>query len=296
MAGQSAAQCGPCVFGLRAIADATARVAAGQPGARTTLPRLERWSEQIAGRGACRHPDGAVGQLAELAPGLQRRVEAPPAPPPVQLRAQAARRDRATGGGSPDAGRPADANVGSDRPARVDRPGTTRVQLIVDRIACDGYGMCAELLPELIDLDDWGYPIIRDGGVPDALLDHARRAVAVSPGAGPPAPPGTCDPEAMRILVAEDDRGLRDVIVLGLTDSGYHVDAVERGDDAIDQLRFYEYDVAILDWRMPGARGHRRRRVGPSPQAPDGDPDADRPRHAGRPDPRPRHAAPTTTS
>jgi ferredoxin len=41
--------------------------------------------------------------------------------------------------------------------------------------------MCAELLPELIELDDWGYPIVRDGGVPDALLDHARRAVAVCP-------------------------------------------------------------------------------------------------------------------
>jgi DNA-binding response OmpR family regulator len=59
----------------------------------------------------------------------------------------------------------------------------------------------------------------------------------------------------MRILVAEDDPGLRDVIVLGLVDSGYHVDAVDRGDDAIDQLRFYEYDVAILDWRMPGREG-----------------------------------------
>ena len=59
----------------------------------------------------------------------------------------------------------------------------------------------------------------------------------------------------MRILVAEDDPGLRDVIVLGLADSGYHVDAVDRGDDAIDQLKFYEYDVAILDWRMPGAEG-----------------------------------------
>ena len=57
----------------------------------------------------------------------------------------------------------------------------THAELVVDRIACDGYGMCAELLPELIDLDDWGYPIIRDGGVPDALLDHARRAVAVCP-------------------------------------------------------------------------------------------------------------------
>src|SRR5204862_2230406 len=59
----------------------------------------------------------------------------------------------------------------------------------------------------------------------------------------------------MRILVAEDDPGLRDVIVLGLADSGYHVDAVDRGDDAIDQLKFYAYDVAILDWRMPGREG-----------------------------------------
>ena len=59
----------------------------------------------------------------------------------------------------------------------------------------------------------------------------------------------------MRILVAEDDPGLCEVLVLGLEDGGYQVDAVERGDDAIDQLKFYEYDVAILDWRMPGAEG-----------------------------------------
>jgi two-component system copper resistance phosphate regulon response regulator CusR len=59
----------------------------------------------------------------------------------------------------------------------------------------------------------------------------------------------------MRILVAEDDPGLRGVLVLGLEDAGFQVDAVERGDDAIDQLKFYEYDVAVLDWRMPGAEG-----------------------------------------
>ncbi len=59
----------------------------------------------------------------------------------------------------------------------------------------------------------------------------------------------------MRILVAEDDEGLREVLVLGLADAGYHVDAVARGDDAIDQLRWYEYDVAVIDWRMPGAEG-----------------------------------------
>src|ERR1700690_663621 len=59
----------------------------------------------------------------------------------------------------------------------------------------------------------------------------------------------------MRILVAEDDEGLREVLVLGLAEQGYQVDAVARGDDAIDQLQWYEYDVAIIDWRMPGAPG-----------------------------------------
>ena len=64
MAGQSAAQCGPCVFGLRAIADAAARLASGHPVDGDDLARLSRWSGQLAGRGACKHPDGAVGLLA----------------------------------------------------------------------------------------------------------------------------------------------------------------------------------------------------------------------------------------
>ena len=59
----------------------------------------------------------------------------------------------------------------------------------------------------------------------------------------------------MRILIAEDDPGLRDVLVRGFEDHGYYVDSVERGDDAIDMLKFYEYDVAVIDWRMPGAEG-----------------------------------------
>jgi len=59
----------------------------------------------------------------------------------------------------------------------------------------------------------------------------------------------------VRVLVAEDDRGLRDIIVLGLRHAGYQVDAVGRGHDAIDHLRWHEYDVAVLDWRMPGGDG-----------------------------------------
>jgi ferredoxin len=49
--------------------------------------------------------------------------------------------------------------------------------LFVDRIACDGYGTCAELLPELITLDEWGYPIIRNEIIAPELVAHARAAV-----------------------------------------------------------------------------------------------------------------------
>jgi ferredoxin len=53
--------------------------------------------------------------------------------------------------------------------------------LIVDPIACDGHGVCAELLPELIVLDPWGYPVVSDETIPNSLADHARRAVQSCP-------------------------------------------------------------------------------------------------------------------
>jgi ferredoxin len=54
-------------------------------------------------------------------------------------------------------------------------------RLRVDPIACAGHGVCAELLPEWIELDDWGYPIVRREPVPDELLGHARRAADACP-------------------------------------------------------------------------------------------------------------------
>lgn len=53
--------------------------------------------------------------------------------------------------------------------------------LEVNPIACDGHGLCAELLPEVIHLDDWGYPILAPGAIPAGLEAHARRAVAACP-------------------------------------------------------------------------------------------------------------------
>jgi len=51
----------------------------------------------------------------------------------------------------------------------------------VNPIACEAHGLCAELLPELIRLDDWGYPIIDLADVPSDLLGLARRAVDACP-------------------------------------------------------------------------------------------------------------------
>jgi ferredoxin len=54
-------------------------------------------------------------------------------------------------------------------------------RLRVNPIRCEAHGLCAELLPEMIELDDWGYPIINDPLVPPELLDHAHRAVDACP-------------------------------------------------------------------------------------------------------------------
>ena len=55
------------------------------------------------------------------------------------------------------------------------------IRLRVNPITCVGHGMCAELLPELIQLDPWGYPIVSSATVPRPLADHARRAAHACP-------------------------------------------------------------------------------------------------------------------
>jgi ferredoxin len=54
-------------------------------------------------------------------------------------------------------------------------------RLRLNPIACEAHGMCAELLPERITMDEWGYPIVDGEPVQAALLDHARRAAQACP-------------------------------------------------------------------------------------------------------------------
>ena len=63
LASESSAQCGPCFFGLRALADACTRIAEAASDGHD-INRLQRWAADVAGRGACKHPDGAVKFLS----------------------------------------------------------------------------------------------------------------------------------------------------------------------------------------------------------------------------------------
>jgi ferredoxin len=55
------------------------------------------------------------------------------------------------------------------------------VRLRVDPVACDAYGFCAEILPERVSLDEWGYPIVDGTPIPPELMALATRAAAECP-------------------------------------------------------------------------------------------------------------------
>jgi ferredoxin len=69
----------------------------------------------------------------------------------------------------------------TEPPARAAAPGA---RLRVNPVACTGHGSCADLVPELVTLDEWGYPLLADGAsgtVPPELTRRARRAVRDCP-------------------------------------------------------------------------------------------------------------------
>ncbi len=146
---ESAGQCGPCFNGLPRIAAALDHLAGPRPGQRARAD-LDRWAGLVTGRGACHHPDGSVRFVRSAL-----RVFA----------AEAGLHEQGRCTGTPATRTGAD--MGN--------------QLRVNPVACAGHGACAELLPELITLDEWGYPIVADQPVPRALQREARRAVSNCP-------------------------------------------------------------------------------------------------------------------
>jgi len=158
LASQSAGQCGPCVYGLPAVADDLARLASGHADA-GLVSRLNRRLNQVKGRGACRHPDGAVA-MAQSAlhvfandVALHARIES------VHTCSRRAR---------------------SDFPIRLAGE-VSRLRISINPAVCDAYGYCAELLPEVIVLDEWGYPIVDPRPLANGLVETAKRAVRDCP-------------------------------------------------------------------------------------------------------------------
>jgi ferredoxin len=58
---------------------------------------------------------------------------------------------------------------------------TAQYRLRVNPIACDAFGYCAELVPEIVGRDEWGYPILDDGPIPSHLFSLVQRAVRECP-------------------------------------------------------------------------------------------------------------------
>jgi ferredoxin len=54
-------------------------------------------------------------------------------------------------------------------------------ELRVDWLRCDGYGLCGDLAPDAIGLDDWRYPVILEGALEPGLLDDVQRAIDCCP-------------------------------------------------------------------------------------------------------------------
>ncbi len=146
--GEGAGQCGPCVNGLSAIArrDGPARVPP-EPAARR--PRGNPHPLR-ARRGPWRLPPSRRRRAvrAHRAQGLRR----PRRRPPPARRLPSGR-----------AALPAASPYGSEEDGMTKRPGFS---LVVDPIACDGHGVCAELFPEGIRLDPWGFPIMPSDEIP----------------------------------------------------------------------------------------------------------------------------------
>ena len=153
LAKESSGQCGPCKLGLPAIARAMTALADGSGGI-DALEAARRGAAAVKGRGACAHPDGVfrfvVSAIDVFTDDLTAHL----------FRGTCGRRVQ---GVLPLPG----------------KQGETR--LSVDWTRCRGHGLCAHLVPELVQLDGQGYPVFLDMPVPPWLQQEAQQAVQMCP-------------------------------------------------------------------------------------------------------------------
>jgi NADH:ubiquinone oxidoreductase subunit F (NADH-binding)/ferredoxin len=156
LAAESAGQCGPCRMGLPAIARSFSSLAAGQAGAEA-LAAIRQGSGIVRGRGACHHPDGTTRFLLSALDVFTEDVAA-----------------HASKGGC---GRP----VRGLLPMPGEEKEDSGLRLTVDWSRCAGHGLCGHLIPEVVRLDMFGYPVLTESELPARLLGDALRAAEMCP-------------------------------------------------------------------------------------------------------------------
>jgi NADH:ubiquinone oxidoreductase subunit F (NADH-binding)/ferredoxin len=154
LAGESAGQCGPCRLGLPDVARAMATIADGSGGIQA-IDAVRAAAGAVRGRGACSHPDGTARFALSALDAFADDVD-------VHVR---------HGG------------CGRSVLGVLPVPGfeDSQRRLVVDWTRCDGHGLCAHVVPELIRLDRNGFPAIPDTPVPAWLESTANKAVAMCP-------------------------------------------------------------------------------------------------------------------
>jgi NADH:ubiquinone oxidoreductase subunit F (NADH-binding)/ferredoxin len=153
LAKESSGQCGPCLHGLPAVARSVAALVRGS-GGMDAVDAVRRQAAAIRGRGACAHPDGAFRFVASALDVFA-----------DDLTAHAFRGT---------CGRPVLGTLPLGLP-------DGDVRLTVDWTRCRGHGLCANLVPELVQLDAHGYPDVLGMPVPAWLTRKAARAVEMCP-------------------------------------------------------------------------------------------------------------------
>jgi NADH:ubiquinone oxidoreductase subunit F (NADH-binding)/ferredoxin len=176
LAGESSGQCGPCKLGLPSIARSLAAVADGSGGL-DALDTARRAAAAVRGRGACAHPDGVFRFVLSALDVLTEDLTA--------------HLFRGT------CGRPV-------RGVLPMPPEYAENRLSVDWTRCRGHGLCAHLVPELVQLDRQGYPVPLDMPVPPWLAREARQAVDMCPALALRL--ATAPREAARATPKADDR------------------------------------------------------------------------------------------
>ena len=153
LAGESSGQCGPCKLGLPGIARSLAAVAAGT-GGMEALDAARRTAAAVRGRGACAHPDGVFRFVQSALNVFTDDVAAHVF------------------------------HGGCGRPVRGFLPVPSAngdLRLSLDWTRCRGHGLCGRIVPELMQLDEQGYPVMLDMPVPPWLEREARQAVRMCP-------------------------------------------------------------------------------------------------------------------